>query len=189
MDFKILLALALVFVTACSQSVTPETNVEAQENNNVESQQNLENKIDWINFELFDINSNSNYKISDFKGKTVLVESFAVWCPLCTKQQVVSKELHEELGDSIVAINIDTDPNEDEAAIKAHADENGFDWYYSVSPIEFTKSLIDEFGNGVVSAPSVPMILVCEDGNYRMLGRGVKSAETIKDEIAKGCNL
>ncbi len=50
----------------------------------------------WIDFELKDVATGEKFKISDFNDKPVLLESFAVWCPTCTKQQRIIKDLHEE---------------------------------------------------------------------------------------------
>ena len=97
------------------------------------------------------------------------------------------KDLLESDGDSIVHISLDTDPNEEASLVKEHAEKNGLNWKFSVSPIEITKKMIDEFGIGVVNAPSAPVILVCEDQSTRLLEKGVKSAEELKGEIAKGC--
>jgi len=46
-----------------------------------------------------------------------------------------------------------------------------------------TKSLIDEFGVGVVFAPSAPVILLCPDGSSDFLRSGVKSADELKTAI------
>ncbi|PIN91323.1 hypothetical protein COU57_01085 [Candidatus Pacearchaeota archaeon CG10_big_fil_rev_8_21_14_0_10_32_14] len=161
---------------------------------NLRQQEDLTNEnknqetMSWINTELKNIRTEENFKISDFRGKPVLVESFAVWCPTCKKQQNEIKKLHEEVGDSVVSIALDTDPNEDETKILNHIQENGFNWYYAVSPIEMTQSLISEFGNGIISAPSAPMILICEDGSYRKLGgSGSRSVEELKEELERGC--
>ena len=43
--------------------------------------------LPWMNTELKDVRIGETFKISDFRGEPVLVESFAVWCPTCTKQQ------------------------------------------------------------------------------------------------------
>ncbi len=45
----------------------------------------------------------------------------------------------------------------------------------------------DVFYVDFVNAPSAPVALICEDGEFRKLRRGVKSAEDLKEEIAKGC--
>jgi thiol-disulfide isomerase/thioredoxin len=143
----------------------------------------------WMTAELTDVNTRATYTISSFRGRPVLLESFAVWCPTCTRQQRVLKELHEEVGDEIVSISLDTDPNEDEEKVRNHAKSNNFNWFYSVSPTEVTQSFIDDFGASFVSAPSVPMVLICEDLSYRKLsGFGVRSVEKLKTEVARGCN-
>lgn len=142
----------------------------------------------WKNIELKDVKTGEIFKISEFEGKPILLESFAVWCSVCTKQQEEISKLHEEIGDTVISISIDTDPNEDESKILNHIDKNGFDWYYAISPAEMTKSLIDEFGNGIINAPSAPMILICEDGSYRKLGgTGSRKVNELKEEIKAGC--
>jgi cytochrome oxidase Cu insertion factor (SCO1/SenC/PrrC family) len=159
-------------------------------NSTTEQNQNNENSIkgEWQNFVLRDIVTGESFKISDFAGKKVLIETFAVWCPTCTKQQRNIKELHEMIGDDVVSISLDTDPNEDEGKVRSHIESNGFDWRYAVSPSDMTMSLIDEFGTGIVSAPSAPMILICEDGSSRKLGGfGARSADKLIEEINEGC--
>ena len=131
----------------------------------------------WVDIELKDVRTGENFKISDFSGKPILLESFAVWCPTCTRQQGEIKKFHEEIGDSVISISLDTDPNEDEARVLQHIERNGFTWYYAVSPIDLTRSLIDQFGVSIVNAPSAPMVLICEDGN----------ASKLKEEVERGC--
>ena len=143
--------------------------------------------IDWIDMELVEVNTGETFKISDFSEKPVLLESFAVWCPICTAQQRESEKLHEEVGDSIVSISIDTDPNEDAAKVISYIAREGFDWRFAVSPIDLTRALIDDFGVGVVNAPSAPVVLVCEDGSSRKLPSGIKRVAQLKTEIAAGC--
>ncbi len=138
---------------------------------------------DWKNVELKNVNTGEMFKISDFDGP-VLLESFAVWCPTCTKQQKEIKKYHETTDDLVFSVSLDTDPNEDETKVKEHAEKHGFDWYYAVSPNELTQALIDEFGIGFVNAPSVPVVLIC-NGEARLLDGGVKTAEELKGELSK----
>lgn len=146
----------------------------------------IESPSDWKDIELVDISTGKTFKISDFKGKPVLLESFAVWCPTCKRQQDEIKKLHEEDA-SIVSVSLDTDPNEDEKKVVEHAKKYGYDWHFVVSPVSLTRELIDEFGTQVVNAPSAPVILICEDQSARLLKRGVKSVDTLRQEIQKGC--
>ena len=184
---KLILFLLLVSIVSIGCSLDPSS--AADTSKDTSSSDSPSDPIDtsWMNIQLKDVNSGESFTINDFKGTPVLLESFAVWCPLCTKQQTETKKLHEEVGDSIISVALDTDPNEDESFVKSHAKNNGFNWRYVISPRELTQALVDQYGPGVVSAPSVPVILVCPDQSTRFLSRGIKSAEVLKQEVAKGC--
>ena len=201
-NFAILLIIVVLFLVGCTsvetdsgkEIETEEMSEKEMENIAMEKQEQLEEALenvgacdDWKCEDLVDVLTGETYQIKDFEGKIILVESFAVWCPTCLKQQLKMKDLLESDGDSIVHISLDTDPNEEASLVKEHAEKNGLNWKFSVSPIEITKKMIDEFGIGVVNAPSAPVILVCEDQSTRLLEKGVKSAEELKGEIAKGC--
>ena len=167
----LLMAFLIITIAGCSEKSTV----------------NPEATGDWKDMELKDIRTGEVFKVSDFEGKTILIESFAVWCPTCLKQQNEVKILSETEDENVVHIALDTDPNEDEQVVLDHVESNGFDWYYAVSPVEFTQALIDDFGVTVVNAPSAPIILVCEDQSARLLRNGVKTADELQDEISNGC--
>ena len=140
----------------------------------------------WMDVELTDVATGQKFKISDFKGKPILLESFAVWCPTCLRQQKEIAELNLSEGDAVIHISLDTDPNEDEAKVREHIERYGFDWYFAVAPIELTQALVDEFGLSVVNAPGSPVILISEDQSARLLRTGVKSADDLLSEIEMG---
>jgi len=142
----------------------------------------------WMEMELKDVATGDTFRITDFKGKTILLESFAVWCPTCLAQQKEMKELLETEAEAIIHISLDTDPNEDEDRVRGHIERNNLSWYFAVSPEELTKALIDEFGLSFVSAPTAPVALICEDQSNRLLPRGIKSADKLLSEIEKGCD-
>jgi len=143
----------------------------------------LDTLPDWMKFELVDAATGETFAISDFIGKPILIESFAVWCSTCLRQQKEMARLIELEGDSIVHVSLNTDPNEDLEKVRDHVELHGFEWYYAVTPIEMTQLLIDEFGLTVVNAPLAPVILIEADGSARLLNRGVKSAEKLLEEI------
>jgi len=145
----------------------------------------------WFDMELKDVTTQETFTIRELSdsGKPVLLESFAVWCPTCTRQQKITKEFEEtDIGKGVISVSIDTDPNEDESRVLEHIESNGFDWRYAVSPEALTRSLIDQFGVSIVNAPSVPMILVCpENGKVRKLDSGIKSVNELTEEVSRGC--
>lgn len=139
----------------------------------------------WYNAEFEDVNSGESFAISDFQGKPVLLESFAVWCPTCTRQQRFTLEFEEEVGaENVISVSLDTDPNEDADRVRKHAEDNGFTWRYAIASTEVTSALVSDFGPVIASAPSVPMILICEDGRARLLDNGLKKVDELKDAVA-----
>ena len=175
----LIIAIVIFFLSGCLTQDSSDDDITSPQNDGVTSV--------WMDIELIDVATGETFRISDFKGKPVLIESFAVWCPTCLQQQKQIEELRSSEGDSIIHISLDTDPNEDENSIREHIETNGFDWYYAVSPINLTLALIDEFGQTVVFAPGAPVVLVCEDGSARLLRNGVKSADELLIEVEKGC--
>jgi thiol-disulfide isomerase/thioredoxin len=165
---KWLISLLVIFLIACSTQPVEVKDVSAS-------------SIDWRDVEFKDVLTDQTFKINDL-DKPILIETFAVWCPTCRKQQEEIQKLHLDVGDSVTSVSLDVDPSEDEAKVIKHANTYGFDWLWSVSPGEATKSLIDEFGIQVANAPSAPIILVCET-KTKLLDFGVKSVEELKQEV------
>lgn len=141
------------------------------------------NATDWKEVELKDVATGEKYTISELE-KPVLVETFAVWCTTCTRQQKEVEKLHEKTD--VKSVSLNTDPNEDERKIQRHLDRHGFSWSYSVAPPGMTRMMVKEYGNVIVTPPRAPMVLVCEDG-ARLLPTGVKPVSKLQKEIDRGC--
>jgi thiol-disulfide isomerase/thioredoxin len=181
--FLSLLMVLLIFIVGCSPELMDSAEME-EKAELVEEQ--IESELleidacpDWKCENLTDVISGEEFNIEEFAGQTILLESFAVWCPTCLKQQ-------REMGkiEGVIHISIDTDPNEDEILVKDHAIENDLNWYFAVSPVEVTKALIEDFGIGVVNAPSAPVVLICPDQSARLLDRGFKNVEELNEAIS-----
>ncbi|WP_419887390.1 redoxin domain-containing protein [Neobacillus niacini] len=61
-------------------------------------------------------------KLSDFKGKKVMLNFWATWCPPCKAEMPAMEEFHKEAGDDVVILAVNIDPHLD---VKAFVDENG----------------------------------------------------------------
>jgi thiol-disulfide isomerase/thioredoxin len=143
---------------------------------------------DWKDYSLTDVSTGESFALKDFEGKKVLLESFAVWCPKCTEQQNYFRDLKSIVGDSVVFVSLATDPGENSEIVANHISTNGFDWYYAVASTDMVSDLVDEFGAGIVSAPSVPIVLICEDGSFRKLsGIGPRDAGVLQEDLSAGC--
>lgn len=161
------------------------------ETNNDRSETTTEgtDEVNWRTAPLIDVATGEEFTIAQFAGTPVLLESFAVWCPTCLRQQREIKKVEESLGDAVVHISLDTDQNEEASTVQAHIDEHGFDWYFAVSPPAVTRALIDDFGFEFVNAPSAPTVLICENGEARFLKRGVKTAAALEEQVRTHCTL
>ena len=141
--------------------------------------------VAWLATELTDVATGETFTLAEFAGTPVLLESFAVWCPICTNQQKQVRALHEEVGDEVVSVGLNTDPNEDHDKVAAHIARHGFDWRYAVAPAELILALKEEFGVGILNAPSAPVVLICGDQSVReLLKRGVKRANFLQEQVA-----
>lgn len=141
----------------------------------------------WTDIELKNINSQENFKISDFAGKKVFFETFAVWCVNCKQQQDEIKKLREELDEEIILISLNSDPNEDEEEVLKYVTENRYNWRYAIATPQMSKQLLEEFGFQILNAPSAPIVMFCEDGSYTLLPEGHKTVEDLKEHLNLSC--
>jgi cytochrome oxidase Cu insertion factor (SCO1/SenC/PrrC family) len=135
----------------------------------------------WYSVSLTDVNTGDAFTINDLKGKVVLVETMAVWCSNCLKQQTQVKALHESLGmrDDFVSLGIDIDPNEDADKLASFTSSNGFDWKYVIAPAEVAREISSLYGAQFLSPPSTPMLIIDRKGVAHPLPFGIKSAEEL----------
>ncbi|WP_416840005.1 TlpA family protein disulfide reductase [Haloferax sp. DFSO52] len=137
----------------------------------------------WYTTELTDVRTGETFTIEQLTDRPVLVETFAVWCSNCLSQQKEMINFHEAVGDDVLTVALDIDPNEDAEKVREHADRHGFDWRYALSPESVTKSLTDEFGSSMASAPTVPMLRVCPDGTATRIKNGFKSTDYLREQV------
>ena len=71
--------------------------------------------------------------------------------------------------------------------VRKHQSDNRFYGLYSVAPQELTNDLVNEFGVGIITPASAPMLLICSNGTVTQLDRGIKSAEVLEQAIRMQC--
>lgn len=141
---------------------------------------------DFREIQLRDVGTGAAFRLADFSGKVVVVETFAVWCPLCLDQQREIRSAEQSLGSAdVVSISLDIDPNEDEARVLGHIQRNGFTWRFAVAPTELSRQLRDMFGLNVLNPPSTPIVILDREQQPHLLRYGIKRADEIQAEVLK----
>lgn len=139
----------------------------------------------WYSTSLTDVTTGESFKINDLKGKVILVETMAIWCSNCKKQQVQLNVLHDLLGerDDFVSIGLDIDMNENAADLKKYVESNGFNWLYAVATTEVIQDISRNYGDQFLNPPSTPMLVIDRHGEAHPLPFGIKSAEELQKFI------
>lgn len=199
--FLSLVLLAALLISACGASTDdgmmndeammteeamPDTMVtEEAMNDTMMTEEALMEAPAWFSVPLINVRTNETFTIQDLKGKVVLVETMAVWCSNCLKQQGQVQELHSLLGerDDFVSIGLDIDPNEDASKLLGFVNDKGFDWVYAVSPADVSRDLSSLYGAQFLNPPSTPMLVIDRHGNVHLLPFGIKSADDLLNAI------
>jgi thiol-disulfide isomerase/thioredoxin len=139
----------------------------------------------WFDASLTNVNDGSSFSINDFAGKVVLVETMAVWCPTCKRQQDQIKTLNSAMGmdPDLIAISLDIDPNENADMLKTYAANNGFDWIYAVASVGVAREIGNLYGDQFLNPPSTPIMILDRKGEAHPLPFGVKSADDLMKAI------
>jgi thiol-disulfide isomerase/thioredoxin len=140
---------------------------------------------DWFKAELVNVSTGEPFRIADYQGKVVLVETMAMWCSNCLKQQQQVKALHDLLGerDDFISVGLDIDINEDAATLAKYVERNGFDWVYTVISAEIGREIGNLYGNQFLNPPSTPMLIIDSNGEAHPLPFGIKSAEKLLEAL------
>ncbi len=139
----------------------------------------------WYSAELINVNNSQPFTVADFHGKVVLIETLAVWCSNCMKQQRQVMALHDALGEreDFVSVGLDIDLNESADQLLTHTSTNGFDWVYAVATPDVARAISDLYGVNFLNPPSTPMLIIDRAGEAHPLPFGIKSAADLQTAL------
>ncbi len=115
-------------------------------------------------------------KLSDFRGKVVLVNSWAAWCPFCKEELKDFAAVQEEFGGRIAIIAVDR--GEPLEIAKRYSDDLGVS-----GNLVFLLDPDDSFYKSIGGFSMPETIFVDEDGFIRFHKRGPMSREEIRRRI------
>ena len=124
------LAVLMVIVQSCSQ---PKTGLEAYSEGSLKKLTSLENPPVQPSM-VFKDPQGAEMRLSDYKGKTILVNIWATWCAPCIAEMPMLDELQAKKGSAnfeVVTISLDRIPEEAAQWFKENGIENLPLWHDS----------------------------------------------------------
>lgn len=128
-----------------------------------------------------DYNGNT-VKLSDFRGKPVVANAWAAWCPFCREELPDFSALQKEFGDKIVVIAIDRAESLDVA--KRYSDELGV-----TDEFLFVLDPSDSFYRSIGGFSMPETIFIDEQGFIKDHRRGPMDLEEMKRRVQQAFSL
>jgi thiol-disulfide isomerase/thioredoxin len=139
----------------------------------------------WLSVELTEVSTGKSFTINDFKGKVVVVESMAIWCPNCLRQGQELKALRAIYGpEDLVVVTLDIDLNENAAMLSEYAKKYGFDWSFAVAPLALMRDVGNLYGALFMDPTLSPTLVVDRKGEVFKMGFGEKKADAMSKSLA-----
>lgn len=131
-----------------------------------------------LDFSLSDIEGKT-FHLSDFRGKVVLIDFMATWCPGCRASMSDLKAIWEKYKGKIVMISISVDPSRDtERILREWANYFNATWIHARDTANPPVSRLF----GVKGIPTY--VIIDKKGNVRYTHEGLTPEEVISEEIS-----
>ncbi|MWV38718.1 thioredoxin family protein [Natrialba sp. INN-245] len=139
----------------------------------------------WRETTLEDVTTGESFTVAN-ADRPVVLHTFAPFCPTCNSQQEEIAESHAAVGDDVRFVDLVIDGNDDPDDVRAHAEENGYEWAFGAAPEPFTGALVDEFGQEISVHAQSPLVVVCPDGTTTTVEK-IARASKIETAINDAC--
>jgi thiol-disulfide isomerase/thioredoxin len=126
------------------------------------------------------VDSHEMVSLKDFRGKVVLLDFWATWCPPCRKQMPAVQNIHDdpalEADLKIVSVNSENGPNR-RAKVEAYLKDNNY---------TFTTVLDDGSASGQYAVSRLPtLVVITPSGEVSHTQTGVHSEEDLRRLVAE----
>lgn len=146
-------------------------------NNEINSSRPDDEKLPAPDFTVFDAEGNK-VKLSDFKGKPIVLNFWASWCPPCKVEMPYFNETYAEVKDSIVFVMVDMVDGQRETKEKGqrYIADQGYSF-----PVYFDLEQDAAYNYGISSIPTT--FFIDAEGNIVTAYQGAISKGKLKAAI------
>jgi peroxiredoxin len=121
-----------------------------------------EEGVKAYDFELTDVNG-KKVKLSDFKGKVVIIQFFGTYCPPCKMEMPVLEKLYKDYGGKVVVLGISVDyMGEDPSKLKPFVKEMGVTYPVLVSD----EKTWEEYAARITGLDSIPQTYIIDKDGF-----------------------
>ncbi len=179
--YKFLIALIIFAVVLGTAAIILTKSIETNNEQIKEPTQTSEDSEDKKDlapdFQMIDRNGNK-VKLSDMRGKPVVLNFWASWCGPCKSEMPDFEEAYKEYGDSIIfmMVNLTDGNNETVETATAYVDGQGYTF-----PLYFDSENNGAAAYGVTSIPVT--YFIDAEGYLVAYGRGAMDRETLQSGI------
>lgn len=117
--------------------------------------------------------------LEQFRGKAVLVDFWATWCPPCRRAMPHFQELSQTYKDDLVVIAVSLD-QEPESVVPAYVEKNGLTFHVTADPRAME---VAQVWGGVRSIPTT--YLVDRQGKVVQMWMGANPKEVYEVDVRK----
>lgn len=149
-----------------------------EESNEAQEKVEKDNRIKSIDFTLYDQYGNE-HTLSDYKGKTVFLNFWAIWCPPCRREMPHIEEIYKEYGtnqEDVIILGVAAPKLGEEVSkeeIITFLEENAYTF-----PVVFDEEWTTFFQYGIRSFPST--FIIDPEGYVTQYVPGAMDKETMK---------
>jgi thiol-disulfide isomerase/thioredoxin len=150
--------LLLAMLGGCQKETTSTSTVKTTEKSTVSEN----NGLKAYDFSFTDVNG-KKHRLSDFKGKVVIVQFFGTYCPPCRVEMPVLDEIYKKYKDKVVVIGLAVDytgaPPEE---LKPFAEKMGVSYLIGPSP----DRAWNEYAAKITGLDSIPQTFIIDKNGY-----------------------
>lgn len=123
-------------------------------------------------FTVKDVDSGSSSDLSDFRGKVVLLDLFATWCPPCKVALPYLREIYTEYSaNDVQIISIDIDNTESQSLVSQFRKDEGMNWIVS---LDTDGSIFNVYGTDTIPT----FYIIDQQGEIQWSDTGFSAEET-----------